>query len=128
MARHLLARLSPELVMSARMSAGALMLIAYASLSGHLATVGSLSAAQWGVAVGTGLILLAFTVTTTYALRYAPAISVTAIGMASPPITLALQLAAGSAIHFAGGLAWSMVLVVAGALLFMVSRRHRQLA
>lgn len=125
MTRHLLARVSPELVMSAKMSAGALLLIGYAWSSGHLASVGSLSATQWAVAIGTGLILLSFTIATTYALRSAPAVSVTAIGMASPPITLALQLAAGSNVHFAAGAAWSMVLVVAGAALFLAARRPR---
>lgn len=125
MARHLLARLSAELVMAAKMSAGAALLIAYAWSSGHLATLGSLTTTQWAVAVGTGLILLAFTIATTYALRSAPAVSVAAIGMASPPITLALQLAAGSTVHFAAGAAWSMALVVAGASVFLASRRQR---
>ncbi len=125
MARHLLARVSAELVMSAKMSAGAGLLVAYAWASGHLGSLGSLSATQWAVAVGTGLILLAFTVATTYALCHAPAVSVAAIGMASPPITLALQLAAGSTVHFAAGAAWSTVLVVAGASLFLAAGRPR---
>ena len=123
MARHLLARVSPELVMSAKMSAGAALLVAYSAVSGHLDSLGSLTSAQWGVAAGTGLILLAFTVATTYALRHAPAVSVSAIGMASPPITLALQLAAGSTVHVAAGAALSMALVVAGACLFLAARR-----
>lgn len=122
MSRHLLARLSPELVMAAKMSAGALLLIGYAWAGGHLAGAGSLSSLQWSVAVGTGLILLAFTAATTYALRYAPALSVTAIAMVSPPITLALQLAAGSQVHLAVSAACSMALIVGGGAVFLLAR------
>jgi hypothetical protein len=111
--------------MSAKMGAGAVMLVAYAALSGHLAHAGSLTATQWAIVAGTGLILLAFTVTTTFALRAAPAIAVTAIGMASPPVTFALQLAAGQGPRLTAAAAWSMVLVVAGAAAFLVSRRMR---
>ncbi len=125
LARHLLASVSAELVMSAKMGAGAVMLVAYAALSGHLAHAGSLTATQWAIVAGTGLILLAFTVTTTFALRAAPAIAVTAIGMASPPVTFALQLAAGQGPRLTAAAAWSMVLVVAGAAAFLVGRRMR---
>lgn len=124
LARHLLSRVSPEVVMSAKMSAGAVLLIAYAALSGHLVHLVSLSTTQWLVAVGTGLILVAFTVSTTLALRYAPALAVTAIGMASPPITLALQLAAGAAPRLQAGSALSLLLVVAGACAFLLGRRQ----
>lgn len=123
MARHLLARLSPELVMSAKMSAGAVLLLGYAAATGHLARAGELTPAQWEMVVGTGLILLAFTAVTTYALRYAPALAVTAIGLASAPITLALQLTGSAPPHATAGVAWSMVLIVAGAAVFLVSRR-----
>jgi drug/metabolite transporter (DMT)-like permease len=121
--RRLLARLSPELVMSAKMSAGAALLIAYAAWSGHLAQVGSLSVSQWGIALATGLVLLAFTAATTYALRYAPALAVTAIGMSSPLITLGLQLAAGGSPHLSVSALWSMVLIVGGAAVFLGARR-----
>ncbi len=122
-ARHLLARLSPELVMSAKMTAGALVLVGYAGWSGRLAAAGALDSRQWVVVFGTGLILVAFTVATTYALRYAPALAVTAIGMASAPVTLALQVASGPAPHVTAAAAGSMVLVVAGAALFLATRR-----
>ena len=123
LARHLLADLSPELVMAAKMSAGAVLLIAWSAVTGHLAAAASLTAAQWGIALGTGLILVAFTVVTTYALRHAPSLAVTSIGMASAPITLALQLAAGPAPRLTAAAAWSMVLVVAGAAAFLAGSR-----
>lgn len=126
LARHLLFRVSPELVMSAKMSAGAVMLALYALATGHLATIATLTAAQWGIVLGTGLFLLAFTLATTYALRLAPALTVTAIGMASAPITLALQLGAGAAPVVTGGAASSLVMIAAGAALFVLGRQRRE--
>ena len=123
MSRHLLARISPEVVMSAKMSAGAFVLIAYAAAAGHLHGLGSLDATQWAVALGTGLVLVGFTVATTYALRYAPALAVTAIGMAAPLVTIALQLAAGPTPHVTAAAAGSLTLVAAGAIAFLAARR-----
>ena len=121
-ARHVLARVSPEVVMAAKMSAGAAMLLAWSGMTGRLAGALALTATQWEVAIGTGLILLAFTAATTYALRFAPALAVAAIGMASPPITLALQLTSGAP-QITTGAAAGMVLVVLGAAMFLVARR-----
>ena len=123
--RHLLGHLAPETVMAAKMSAGAVLLAVYAAATGHLAGAPALSATQWVIAGGTGLILLAFTVATTYALREAPALSVTAIGMASAPITLVLQLAGGAVPRMSGAGAWSLALVVAGAIVFLATRGRR---
>lgn len=128
LARHLLSRLSPELVMAAKMSAGAALLLAYSATTGHLAAAASLSASQWAIAAGSGLILVAFTVATVYALRHAPALSVTAIGMASVPITLALQLAAAPASHVTPGTLGSVVLVSCGASMFLLAGHRQQAA
>ena len=125
LARRLLARLSPELVMSAKMSAGAVMLAIYAMATGHLSRVATMTATQWEIVLGTGLILVAFTVATTYALRFAPALTVTAIGMASAPITLGLQAGAGTAPRLDADAAWGIVMLVAGAVLFVVAARRR---
>lgn len=125
LARRLLARLSPELVMSAKMSAGAVMLAIYAMATGHLSRVATMTATQWEIVLGTGLILVAFTVATTYSLRFAPALTVTAIGMASAPITLGLQAGAGTAPRLDAAAAWGIVMLVAGAVLFVVAARRR---
>jgi hypothetical protein len=125
LARRLLFRLSPELVMSAKMSAGAAMLAVYALATSHLARVTTMTAAQWGIVLGTGLILLAFTVATTYALRYAPALTVAAIGMASAPITFAMQIGAGSAPSLNAAAVCGIVMLVTGAALFMLAVRRR---
>lgn len=126
--RRLLADLSPELVMAAKMSAGAVLLAAYAAFTGHLAQLPALTAAQWAFALGTGFILLGFTTATTLALQRAPALSVTAIGMAAPLVTLLLQLAAGAVAAPAPGTLTSLALLVAGAAAFWVARPGRSAA
>ncbi len=121
--RGLLARLGPEVVMSAKMSAGAVGLAGYAAATGHLTGLAGLSLAQWGFMLATGLILVAFTVTTTLALKWAPAVAVASIGMASPPITIGLQVAAGSALHLSPAALPSAALLVMGAVAFYLARR-----
>ncbi len=122
LSRSLLGRLSPQLVMSAKMSAGAVVLAGYAAFTGHLAGLGALTLGRWGFVLATGLILVAFTVTTTLALKWAPAIAVTSIGMASPPITIALQLASGSPLHLTQVGLLSGGLLVLGAAAFCLAR------
>lgn len=126
--RRLLAGLSAELVMAAKMSAGALLLVAYAGATGHLGRLPYLTAQQWAFALGTGLILVGFTATTTYALQRAPALAVTAIGMVAPLITLLLQLPALPLPRVAGSTAVSLTLLVAGGAMFWLARPRSQLA
>src|SRR5262249_23919815 len=73
-----------------KMTLGSVMLVAYVAATGHLSAVAGLSLAQWGFVLGTGLILLAFTVTAFLALRHITATAATAIPAASPLITAAL--------------------------------------
>lgn len=92
-AKHLLRELSTLAVMTAKMSLGTLMLIAYSAWTGRLSAVGHLTAAQWRISITVGLILLAFTVTTFVAIRNVSVTAVIAIGQASPIITALLDLA-----------------------------------
>ncbi len=92
LAKYLLRELSTVTVMAAKMTLGSLFLVGYVAATGHLGAVTSLSAVQWEYALGTGLILLAFTVTAFLALRHAPATIATAIPAAAPLITTALVL------------------------------------
>ena len=92
-AKHLLKELSTLAVMTAKMSLGTLMLIAYSAWTGRLAAVAHLTAAQWRISMTVGLILLAFTVTTFVAIRNVSVTAVIAIGQASPIITALLDLA-----------------------------------
>jgi drug/metabolite transporter (DMT)-like permease len=96
LAKYLLRELSTLTVMAAKMTMGSALLIAYVAATGHLGAVAHLSTVQWAYALGTGLILLAFTVTAFLALRYASATAATAIPAAAPLITtLCVVVAAG---------------------------------
>jgi drug/metabolite transporter (DMT)-like permease len=97
LAKYLLQGLSTLTVMTAKMSFGSLLLVIYIGLTGRGGEIIKLKAAQWEFVLITGLILLAFTVTTFLALRYASATVATAIPAASPLITTALVLIAPQA-------------------------------
>lgn len=90
LAKYLLRDLSTLTVMAAKMTLGSVLLLAYVAATGHLGAVASLSLVQWGFVLGTGLILLAFTVSAFLALRHISATAATAIPAASPLITAAL--------------------------------------
>lgn len=92
-AKHLLRDLSTLAVMTAKMSLGSLMLIAYTGLTGGLAAIPHLTFAQWRITVLVGLILLAFTVSTFVAIRNVSVTAVIAIGQASPIVTALIDLA-----------------------------------
>jgi drug/metabolite transporter (DMT)-like permease len=94
-ARHLLKGLSTTAVMTAKMTLGSLILVAYSGLTGHLAAASRLSALQLEWVLATGLILLAFTACTFIAIKHARVSVVIAIGMIAPIITTLLQFLAG---------------------------------
>jgi drug/metabolite transporter (DMT)-like permease len=125
LAKYLLRELSTATVMAAKMSLGSVFLVGYVAATGHLGAVTSLSATQWEYALGTGLILLAFTVTAFLALRHAPATVATAIPAASPLITTALVILGTRQIKLApldiAGLALMSVAVVA---IFLLGQRQ----
>jgi len=90
LAKYLLRDLSTLTVMTAKMTFGSALLVGYVAATGRLGAVATLSPTQWGFVLGTGLILLAFTVTAFLALRHITATAATAIPAASPLITAAL--------------------------------------
>lgn len=92
-AKHLLRGLSTLTVMTAKMTLGSAMLVAYSFLTGHLAGAARLTAFQVEYVLLTGLILLAFTACTFLAIRHAMVSAVMAIGMAAPLVTTAIQYA-----------------------------------
>ncbi|HAP88680.1 MAG TPA: hypothetical protein DCR15_02340 [Arthrobacter bacterium] len=83
-AKHLLRGLATLTVMTARMTIGTAMLFVFVIASGHLGQTAHLGLIQWRFVVITGLILLAFTVTTFTAIRHASVSAVLAIGAAAP--------------------------------------------
>lgn len=96
LAKRLLKELSTLTVMTAKMALGSAALIAYAGAGGRLGAVTQLSTLQWDWVLLTGLILLAFTVTTFVAIRHAPVSAVMAIAMGSPLVTSLLSLSGGA--------------------------------
>jgi drug/metabolite transporter (DMT)-like permease len=117
LAKHLLRNLSTLTVMTAKMSIGSLFLLGYVAYTGRLGAVATLSLTQWAFVVGTGLILLAFTVTAFLALRYTTATAATAIPAAAPIITTALVIGVTQQIKLAPidqvGLALTAIAVIA---------------
>lgn len=77
-------------VMMFKMTMGALLLVGFDAVTGHLAELHHLNATQWEFVLVTGLILLAFTMTVTLGLRHASATGVIAISAGSPIITTLL--------------------------------------
>ncbi len=86
----LLRTVPPLTVMTFKMVVGTLLLLLLVAATGHLGMVPRLSALQAGFLLVTGLILLAFTVTSVLGLRLASATATTAIPAGSPLITTAL--------------------------------------
>lgn len=95
LAKRLLSEVSVLTVVTAKMTLGSIALAAYAGSTGRLGAVAHLSLVQWDWVLLTGLILLAFTVTTFIAIRHAPVTAVMAIAMASPLVTALLGLSSG---------------------------------
>ncbi|HEV7125917.1 MAG TPA: DMT family transporter [Ktedonobacterales bacterium] len=90
--KYLLRSVSMLTVMLFKMSLGAALLLAYLAVLGRLGAIRHLSGTQWGFVLVTGLILLAFTITSIAGLRHASATAVIAIGAGSPIITTLLVL------------------------------------
>jgi len=88
--KYLLRTVSALTVMTFKMFVGAVLLLAFVAATGHLRLVTRLQAIQWEFVAITGLILLAFTVTSILGLRHASATAVTAIPAAAPIVTTVL--------------------------------------
>jgi drug/metabolite transporter (DMT)-like permease len=112
LARHLLRDLSTSTVMTAKMTAGSAVLLAYSGVTGRLEAAAHLSGLQWRFVLVTALILLAFTAATLVAIKHTQVTTVIAIGMAAPAITLLLQEAAGRAVRVASADAAGLALTV----------------
>ena len=122
--KHLLRSVPTLVVMTFKMSLGSLLLFAFVAATGHLGAVTRLTTLQWGFAGVTGLILLAFTVTSVLGLRFASATAVTAIPAGAPIITTGLVvLSRGASIPPSRwlGLALTLLAVMA---VFILGRRH----
>ena len=88
--KYLLRTVSALMVMTFKMTFGSLFLLLFVAAAGRAAGIGQLSLLQWGFAGITGLILLAFSITSVLGLRHASATATTAIPAGSPIITTVL--------------------------------------
>jgi drug/metabolite transporter (DMT)-like permease len=124
-AKHLLRGLATLTVMTARMTIGSAILVLYVLGTGRLAPAGQLSGAQWTFVLVTGLVLLAFTITTFTAIRLVSVSAVLAIGSAAPIITTLVQVAASGRVELApADLAGLVVMLLAVAAIIVIGVRQ----
>lgn len=113
---RLLRRVPMALVAAARLGLGLVVLVGYLAVTGRIAMVAQLSAAQWSWVLVTGVLLAGYVATWFVALRRAPASAVTAVLVLGAPVTAALAAVqagglsptpalAGQGLVLAGGLA-----------------------
>jgi len=122
--KYLLRAVAALTVMTFKMSVGSALLFAIVAARGHLSGIASLSLVQWGFVAVTGLILLAFTVTSVLGLRHASATAVTAIPAGAPIVTTGLVvLTQRVAVPAARWLGLALVLL-AVLTIFIVGRRR----
>lgn len=128
--KHLLRELSAQTVVTAKMTMGSVLLFGYAAATGHLARATALTLPQWEWVVWTGIILAAFSVAITLAIKYAPVTAVLAIGTAAPLVTVLLDASAGHRVQLgaSSGLALALLLVAAAALTASGWRREQRTA
>jgi drug/metabolite transporter (DMT)-like permease len=118
-------RLTPLMVMTAKMTLGSLLLFAYVAATGALAPVFHLNGKQWAYVLATALILLGFTASIFIAIRHARVSAVMAIGAGSPLVTIAIQLIANHQVKLAnGGVGLVLTLVAVITILLMGLRQE----
>lgn len=122
--KFLLRSVSMLTVMIFKMSLGSALLLGYVAATGHLSAIGHLNRTQWGYVIVTGLILLAFTITSIAGLRHASATAVIAIGAGAPIITTLLVVFARHTPISTTSL-FSLALILAAlVIIFTVGRRR----
>ncbi|HEX9037291.1 MAG TPA: EamA family transporter [Ktedonobacterales bacterium] len=134
--KYTLGDVSTWTVMLFKMGGGALILIglvlggslyprfgAYVAAKGAARELATLNATQWGFVIVTGLILLAFTITSILGLRHASATGVTAISAASPIITTILVVLAQHAPVAPARLLGLGLILAAAVVIFTLAQR-----
>ncbi len=120
--KYLLRSVSPVTLMAAKMTFGSVLLVAYICISGQAAVISKLTAMQWEITVATGVILMFFTLTAVYALKYLPAAEATAVSAASPLVTALLVIGSGGLFTAPAWRLWpGYVLIAAAVALFIWS-------
>lgn len=125
LAKWLLADLSSWTLGLARMGIGSLVLLLWTALRGQLGSALSLSAAQWGWVLLTGLLLAGYVGTWFAALARAQAVDVTAVLVVGAVITTVLATAVQGA-PFGPQIGWLLLVLAGGALIAMPISRGPQ--
>lgn len=126
--KFLLRSVSMLTVMIFKMSLGSALLLGYLAATGRLSAIAHLNATQWGYVLVTGLILLAFTVTSIAGLRHASATAVIAIGAGSPIITTLLVVYTRHTPVSTATLFGLALVLVAILIIFTLGQRHEMRA
>jgi drug/metabolite transporter (DMT)-like permease len=121
-AKRLLATLSSWTVAVARMTLGSVVLLVWVALQGNLAMLVSMTRAQAGWVLLTGVLLAGYVGTWFAALQRAQAVDVTAVLVLAAPLTAALNAVDGGATVPVG---WLLVLLAGGALAAWLGWRER---
>ncbi|MDH4159129.1 MAG: DMT family transporter [Actinomycetota bacterium] len=127
LAKWLLAGLTSWTLALARMGVGSAVLVAWTAARGGFGVVASLTAAQWGWVLLTGLLLAGYVGTWYGALAHAPAVDVTAVLVVGSVITTVLATAVNGA-PLAPQLGWVLVILAGGALVAVPLWRAPQVA
>jgi drug/metabolite transporter (DMT)-like permease len=123
-AKQLLPRRAALTLGAARMSIGAVALIAWVAITGRLHVLTGLGAGAWGWAVLTGVLLCAYVVSWFAALARAQAVDVTSVLVGGALVTAALNTAAqGAALR---PQATGLVLITIGVVVACVATRYSQ--
>ena len=116
-AKALLRDVTPATVSTVRMGVGAMTLMVYVAMSGHLSTLLALDARQLMWVGVTGVLLAVYVATWMTALSRARAVDVTSVLVASALVTWILQALTGTAPRTLSTL--GLILIAAGALLVL---------
>ncbi|HJW21496.1 MAG TPA: DMT family transporter [Candidatus Limnocylindrales bacterium] len=112
---RVLRRVPGQVVASARLGIGLVVLVGYLIATGRLSIVAGLGVEQWRWALITGVLLAGYVATWFGALRRAPASAVTAILVLGAPVTAALAAVQAGGVAMSPSLGGQTLVLAAGA-------------
>lgn len=122
---RVLRRVPGQVVASARLGLGLVILVGYLIATGRLTIVAELGVEQWRWALVTGVLLAGYVATWFGALRRAPASAVTAILVLGAPVTAALAAAQAGGAAMTTALGGQALILAAGGGVAALALRNR---
>ena len=126
-ARRVLRTVPSAVVGAARLAIGLVVLAGYLAVTGSLGTIATLTGAQWGWVLLTGVLLSGYVATWFAALQRAPASLVTAILVLGAPVTAGIQALQTGSIPPVPVLTGQVLVLLAGGALALGGLRHWRL-